>query len=277
MEASEASLQIHEAAGNRRQLSHARRGVAMLHWRRGSIEKALQIIDTCIASGGDSEDQSALSYAKLIKAAALMHQGRWTLAADLCRAIPGWDVPSRESRAALLAAEYLGDVTLEHGDAAGALTQYEEVYRKALAVFPKGDVVADLRRRVAECYCLLGRHEAAYAEAKSALEHFQRVGDRYEEAATYRIMALSAGATGRPDEARKWFDEGFAFFDEIATPYEWGKLWMAYGDWLLGPHSGAYADRKGALEAYQAARNHFDGMGAEAKLAEAKARIEKLV
>ena len=72
-------------------------------------------------------------------------------------------------------------------------------------------------------------------------------------------------------------DEGFAYYDEIETPYEWGKLWMAYGDWLLGPHAGAYADRKGALEAYYAARNHFEGMGAEAKLGEVKARIGKLV
>jgi transcriptional regulator with PAS, ATPase and Fis domain len=71
--------------------------------------------------------------------------------------------------------------------------------------------------------------------------------------------------------------EGFAHYDEIETPYEWGKLWMAYGDWLLGPHAGAYADRKGALEAHYAARNHFEGMGAEAKLAEARARIGTLV
>ena len=112
---------------------------------------------------------------------------------------------------------------------------------------------------------------------RQRLEHCRALGDRYEEAATYRILALSAGAIGKPDEAKKWFDEGFAYYDDIETPYEWGKLWMAYGDWLLGPHAGAYADRKGALEAYYAARDHFEGMGAEAKLGEVKARIEKLV
>jgi DNA-binding NtrC family response regulator len=48
---------------------------------------------------------------------------------------------------------------------------------------------------------------------------------------------------------------------------------MAYGDWLRGPHAGEYADLRGALEAYHAARDQFERMGAEAKLAEANARI----
>lgn len=276
-EATEASLRIHEASGNRRQLNHTRRGLAILHWRLGRLESALDLSNECIAGGGDSENPTALSFAKLIRAVVLIQQGKWAAASELCEAIPGWNTPTRESLASLRAREYLGDARLEQGDAAGALLHYEEVYPMVLAVSPRSDLVAELRYRLAECHYLLGRHAEAYAEAKAALEHCHAAGDRYEEATTYRIIALSAGAIGRPDEAKKWFDEGFAFYDEIGTPYEWGKLWMAYGDWLLGPHSGAYADRKGALEAYYAARNHFEGMGAEAKLVEARARIEKLV
>jgi DNA-binding NtrC family response regulator/tetratricopeptide (TPR) repeat protein len=276
-EATEASMRIHEASGNKKQLNHSRRGLAILRWRRGRLESALQLIDTCIARRGDSENPIALSFAKLVKAVILIHQGRFATASELCESIAGWNVPTRESMAAMLAREYVGDAKLEQGDAAGALLHYEDVYPKALAVSPRSDLVAELRRRLAECYYLLGRHDEAYAEARVTLEHCRGAGDRYEEAATYRILALSAGAVGRPDEAKKWFDEGFAHFDEIETPYEWGKLWMAYGDWLLGPHAGAHADHKGALEAYYAARNHFEGMGAEAKLAEVKGRIERLV
>ena len=42
---------------------------------------------------------------------------------------------------------------------------------------------------------------------------------------------------------------------------------------MSGPHAGEYADKRGALEAYQAARDHFERMGAEAKLKEAEARL----
>jgi DNA-binding NtrC family response regulator/tetratricopeptide (TPR) repeat protein len=276
-EATEASLRINETSGNRKQLNHAHRGLAILNWKRGRLESALQLSDTCIASGWDSVDPTALSFAKLIKAVILIHQGQWAAAAELCESIPGWNVPTVESRAALFAREYLGDAKLEQGDVVGAQLHYEGVYPMALAVSARSDVVAELRRRLAECHYLFGRHEEAYAEAKAAMEHCSASGDRYEEAACYRILALSAGAIGKPDEAKKWFTAGFAFYEEIETPYEWGKLWMAYGDWLLGPHAGAYADSRGALEAYYAARNHFEGMGAEAKLAEARVRIGKLV
>ena len=116
---------------------------------------------------------------------------------------------------------------------------------------PRGDIVAELRQRRAECFYLLDRHTEAYEEAQTGLTHCRELGDRYEEAATYRIAALSAAAIGKLDEAKQLFDQGFAFYDDIETPYEWGKLWLAYGDWLNGPHAGAFADKSAALEAFQ--------------------------
>jgi transcriptional regulator of acetoin/glycerol metabolism len=146
-----------------------------------------------------------------------------------------------------------------------------------VALVPKGDIVAELRRRRAECHYLLGDFAKAYAEAKTGLDHCRELGDRYEEAATYRVLALAAAALGKPAEAKQWFEQGFAYYDDIETPYEWGKLWLAYGDWLAGSQAGDYADKRGAIEAYQAARDHFERMGAQAKLAEAEARLTKLV
>jgi two-component system, NtrC family, response regulator len=69
--------------------------------------------------------------------------------------------------------------------------------------------------------------------------------------------------------------QGFAYYDDIETPYEWGKLWLAYGDWLLSPESGEFDDPRGAMEAFHAAGDHFERMGALARLAEATARIEQ--
>jgi transcriptional regulator with AAA-type ATPase domain/tetratricopeptide (TPR) repeat protein len=275
-EAAEESLRIHESLGNRHQSNHARRGLALIHLKRGRLDGALRLTDVCIAEAAAISHAVLHSLARLLKALILVHQGRYPGAGELLESFPGWGGLHAESRASLLASEFLGDVFLEQGLADSAMNQYAQTFPKALALVPKGDIVAELRRRRAECYYLLGRVEEAYAEAKDGLEHCRELGDRYEEAATYRVLALSAAANGKPDEAKKWFDQGFAYYDDIETPYEWGKLWMAYGDWLLGPHAGAYADRKGALEAYYAARDHFERMGAEAKLAEVSTKLEKL-
>jgi DNA-binding NtrC family response regulator len=176
-------------------------------------------------------------------------------------------------RLSLLTTEFMGDVHLEQGQADRALKCYEEVWPLALALVPKGDIIAELRRRRAEAMYLLGRHQDAWSEAEAGLKHCRELGDRYEEAATYRILALSAAALGRPAEAKKWFDQGFAYYEDIQTPYEWGKLWMAYGDWLRGPHAGEYADPRSARDAYLAAREHFEGMGAMGKLADVESRL----
>ena len=189
---------------------------------------------------------------------------------------PTWVTPDAESRASLLTTEFLGDIHLEQEQAEAALKHYDEVWPKTLALVPKGDIVAELRRRRAECYLLLGHHAEAHEEALTGLQHCRELGDRYEEAATYRVLALAAAATGKPDEAKKWFDQGFAYYEDIETPFEWGKLWMSYGDWLAGQNAGAHADKRGALDAYRAAEEHFERMGAEGKLVMARARMQQL-
>ena len=178
-----------------------------------------------------------------------------------------------DSRQALLTSEFIGDTYLEEGDAQTALDRYNSVWPLAIALVPKGDIVAELRRRRAEAFYVLGRYEETHLEAKGALEHCRELGDRYEEAAVYRTLAQSSAKLGRPVEAKQWFEQGFAYYEDIETPYEWGKLWMAYGDWLLSSESGDYADKKGALEAYRAARDLFEQMGAQGMLAKVSERL----
>ncbi|HET9325664.1 MAG TPA: sigma 54-interacting transcriptional regulator, partial [Candidatus Eisenbacteria bacterium] len=178
-----------------------------------------------------------------------------------------------ESRRALLTSEFIGDTYLEEGDAQTALDRYNSVWPLAIALVPKGDIVAELRRRRAEAFYMLGRYEEAHIEARGALDHCRELGDRYEEAAVYRTLAQTAARLGKSIEAKKWFEQGFAYYEDIETPYEWGKLWMAYGDWLLSPESGDYADKRGAVEAYRAAHELFERMGAQGMLAKVSERL----
>jgi len=212
----------------------------------------------------------------LLKGMVQLHLGDYSSAKEGLSAEPKMGIPRPNVRPSLLTSEFLGDIHLEQGEAAPALKLYDEVFPKAMALVPKGDIVAELRRRRAECYLLLDRLDDAYTEAQTGLEHCRELGDRYEEAATYRVLALAAAALGNPREARQLFEQGFSFYEDIETPFEWGKLWMSYGDWLSGPHAGEYHDLRGALEAYVVAREHFERMGAKAKLAMVNARFQNV-
>jgi two-component system NtrC family response regulator len=274
--AGEEALAIHKEIGARHQVNHVLRSLTLLRWKRGELELALKMSEQC-AAGAKALGNAVLgAFTDLTRALILIHVGRYDEATKICTSVPGWEVLHGGSKAVLLAAEYVGDIQLERGQAEAACATFDELHTKTMAVAPTSEIVAELQRRLAECHYMLGRHETAFTLASSGLAQCRALGDRYEEAATYRILALSAAAIGKPDEAKKWFDEGFAFYEDIQTPYEWGKLWMAYGDWLLGPHAGTYADRRGAHEAYLAAQDHFERIGAKAKLAEANERLARL-
>jgi DNA-binding NtrC family response regulator len=244
--------------------------------RRGRLDKALVLAEECEKRARQYPRGWNLRYANLTKALIFTQSGQYGHATEMICLVEEGASRGFSSRPSLLATEFLGDIHLEQEDAAPALALFDEVYPKAMALVPKGDIVAELLRRRAECYLLLGRADEAYDEAKRGIDHCRELGDRYEEAATYRVMALAAAATNRPAEAKKHFDQGFAYYEDIETPFEWGKLWMSYGDWLCGPHAAEYADPKGAMEAYYAAEDQFEGMGAAAKLAMARERIARL-
>ena len=272
-EAVSVALRIYEERGYRYFESAARRLLSIVQWKRGKLAEALRHADRCLEDAQKLGIEVLGWYSSLLKGMILLHAGDHVGAYELFTSGETWVVPRAQSRPSLLTTEFLGDVHLEQGQAEQALRHYDEVWPKALALVPKGDIVAELRRRRAECHLLLGRFAEAYEEAQTGLSHCRELGDRYEEAATYRVLALAAAALGKPQEAKQHFTQGFAYYDDIETPYEWGKLWMAYGDWLRGPHAAEYGDARGALEAYHAARDHFERMGAQAKLAEVNARI----
>jgi DNA-binding NtrC family response regulator len=261
---------------NSTQLGHVIRALGIIEWKKGRLPRAMELAATATQTLSLVGNADATAWALQLGALVELHGGRSLRARTQLESVLEVAPNSPFSRPSLLTTEFLGDVHLEQEQAEPALKLYDEVLPKAMALVPKGDIVAELRRRRAECFLLLGRFDEAYAEARTGLEHCRELGDRYEEAATYRILALSAAALGRPSEAKELFEQGFSYYEDIETPYEWGKLWMSYGDWLRGPNAGEFADARGALEAYVVAREHFERMGAAGRLAMVNARFAEL-
>jgi transcriptional regulator with AAA-type ATPase domain len=276
IESADAAILAYEQIGAELQVAFARRSLAIVQWKKGRLAAAEESIERTLPVLLRGNHAQHVHYARLLQGVVALHRGDVVAAAIRLNG-PALDSPVlAESRPELLRLEYLGDVELEQGHFDAALKRYDDALPHALALIPRGDVVAELRRRRAECLLHLGQPNEAFEEAKLALELCLELGDRYEEAATYRTLALAEAALGRRDEAKKHFVHGFAMYDDIETPYEWGKLWMSYGDWLCGTHAGPYESLAGAREAYRAACEHFEHMGAQLKLAHAKERLVRL-
>lgn len=270
------SLAGFRAAGNRHHAGYVMRMQGIVAWKRGRLAEALELADQVRGEAMVAGLHTEFWEASLLRALALTHQGRHDEARATLLAEPDWRVPSRFSRRSLLTAEYLGDLDLEQGDARAALQRFEPALAQAMALVPRGDVVAELRRRIAECRLALGEPERALAEAEAALAHCREIRERYDAAATHRVIALARAALGDHAGARRAFEDGFDAFEAIETPYEWGKLWLAHGDWLALAGAGAFRNPSAALEAYAAAADHFARGGAVVRLAEARERLSAL-
>ncbi len=277
--ASEAVNDALLALGERQSPHHRRiltRRKGIIEWKRGAIVDAMATVSAHLDETRETEMFVDYWYAAMLRALILTHMGRFAEAEKALNEEPDWKIPSKFSRGSLLTAEYLADLDLEQGKAAPALARYTAALTQALALVPRGDIVAELRRRIAECHLLLGEPAKALDQANESLALCREIHERYDEAAVHRVIGLAHAALGCHGEAKKSFDDGFALYDEIETPYEWGKLWMSYGDWLAAETSGGYRNPSAAREAYGAAIDHFERMGAEFRLGEARQRLEAL-
>jgi two-component system response regulator AtoC len=180
------------------------------------------------------------------------------------------------TRSSLLADEYSADIDLEQGALETALPLFESTHLRALASCPDGELLPELAVRIVECKLQLQIGTNHEREIRRAIEQIKERGELYILASMQRVLALTLAASGNNSGASIAFEEGFALFDEIGTPYEWAKLWMAYGDWLSSEGAAAYRNDSAAVEAYRAAMDHFERIGSEFKLGEARQRLEAL-
>src|SRR5262249_17514697 len=155
----------------------------------------------CLSESRSRGQRVHEKYASMLTGLISLHRGAFEHSEE--RLGPKSELGSRSerSRSYLLAGEYIGDVYLEQSDVVKAQEDYERVWPVVMAPSPRGDIAAELRRRMAEVKLLGGDYKLALAEAQAALVHCRELGDRYEEAATYRILALSCAALGKVAEA----------------------------------------------------------------------------
>jgi transcriptional regulator with AAA-type ATPase domain/tetratricopeptide (TPR) repeat protein len=267
----ELSASIWHELGNTSGELHAARALGILHWKTGGLKEAEDCATFSLESARAANNRRAASYAHQLLALVNLHRGD-IQAAEMALNSASEITPQDETRPSLLLAEFFGDLFMEKGQPSAALDRYEAAYRLALAVAPRGDIVAELRRRRAECLCLLGHAQEAYEEALAARESVLSLGDQYEECACYRVLAISAAAAGRGEEASRWFDQGLHHLADLGTPIEWGRLWLAFGDWL-SQGAADLRSQESAAEAYRSAEELFARVGAEKRAGIARARL----
>jgi tetratricopeptide (TPR) repeat protein len=94
-------------------------------------------------------------------------------------------------REQVIALEYLGDLALDRHENQSAIESYDRALGLAEKMAPEGDLVPELRRRIAEIHVRIGEPNRALITCERGLRVARKINDRFEEAATYRVMSMA--------------------------------------------------------------------------------------
>ncbi len=119
-----------------------------------------------------------------------------------------------------LADEFLGDLMMEHGDCEGALENYNSSLSAARKICPKGDIVAEVMRRMMDVYYRQKKMEKVIAMGRQALEVAHACGEMHEIGFIKRTLGMAYAHFDKEEEARSYFNESVRTFIEVNNPYE---------------------------------------------------------
>ena len=148
----------------------------------------------------------------------------------------------------VIALEYLGDVALDQFDNQSAIERYDQALLLAEKLAPEGDLIPELCRRIAEVHVRIGEPNRALITCERGLRVARRINDRFEEAATCRVMAMAQQLLGHRERALRAAREGIQLLRKLEATYELTRILLWNGETLL---AGKDAEERGV------ARDHL--------------------
>ena len=125
--------------------------------------------------------------------------------------------------------EYFGELCLLEGNAKMAEEQYQKSLEIGEKIAPDGDIINQVCRLMAELKVNTGHYSSAAKFASRSLEVSQQLGDRLEEGACYRVLALIYDHNLESTRAKKQLSQALKVFQKTKNDYELAKTYMVAG------------------------------------------------
>jgi DNA-binding NtrC family response regulator/tetratricopeptide (TPR) repeat protein len=176
----------------------------------------------------------------------------------LSRSLPEIQTQARRREEAICL-EYTGDCHLLRREYAKALDHYNAAQRIADETAPEGDLIPELGHRIGEALLNLGDPNGAILACERGQRVARDTGDRYEECATHRVLAMANWAAGNPRKALRLAAEGIDLGRSYAIPYEQARTLHWAGEARL--QGSAPEDKVAGRRHLWEARAVYEGIG----------------
>ncbi len=162
-----------------------------------------------------------------------------------------------DARTAALSFEAMGDLHQACGRFDSALRCYHEALEIAAEIAPTSDIVAEVKRRLADLEVKRGNYKEALDLSKQAVETSSKIGDVFEHACAIRSRSCALHYLGEWEQARNGFEKAIDIFSSLGSKKELATTYLMAGELMLSED----AHRKLAASYLSLAASLFDEMG----------------
>ncbi len=116
--------------------------------------------------------------------------------------------------------ENLGLINILDGKYAQAEEALQQGLELSLKIAPESALVSQIKRLFGDLYVAMQQWDKAEKYTREGLKVAEKIGERIEIAACWRILARIENHQGNTDKAREWFRKAIELFSVIGANYE---------------------------------------------------------
>lgn len=203
-------------------LAHLNLGYQQL-WS-GSLEEAAESLREAVRISTEMGDRRIQASAHPGLGLVYVRQGdfsrarrEFSMALRACRS-------QRSPRRFAIAFEYIGELHLAEGKLSKAEWSLAKSLRIAERISPEGDIVPEVKRRLAQVSLARGDHATALLFAREAARGAGKLGDRYERAVALRVEGEVLCAIGRVRDGNRRFRVALSVLDRLGEKLESARI-----------------------------------------------------
>jgi DNA-binding NtrC family response regulator/tetratricopeptide (TPR) repeat protein len=133
------------------------------------------------------------------------------------------------AREAAIYHEYSGELAFMRGEWEVAHQHYLKAIELGEQLAPKSSIISQAYRLLAELQVERGEHQKAQVSCEESLLASKRIGERLEEAITYRILGRIHSQNGHPAEVKRNLAKATSLLEDIGVRFHLAKTYLEMG------------------------------------------------
>ena len=213
-------------AGDQQRMASTLVNIALCLYKTGRLDEAREKLEDSLQRSLSIAYERGIVSAMLGLANVHRLKGDMDKAAELLATARAKSAAKEFGRAEVLSYEFAGDLAFDQGETDEAWKDYLSALRLAGQQSKANDLLTEVHRRRAEVLLARGDLAGARRECISCLQFCRRVGDRYERALAFRVLAKVFFKEGKRSASEKFFMRSETELTRMGARFELARLYL---------------------------------------------------